>query len=375
MLPRLYLQKSSKDYYNSNGYGFIKYCKKCEVTEELNGEYTLNMIVHPYDKLANEIKINRFIKAKPNSRDKPQLFEITRHIVKANGEIEISGQHIKYLGLQNCTFASHIFSDTYSGTPQKVADYIFENLYFENNFTFYSDISKSVDFKTADIASKKLGDILGGSDYSFVSEFGGEFYYDNFTIKFLKRRGIDSNYKLMFGKNLSDYNQTISNDTCYTHIVAYAKVDKNDGNGTVIVCGDPWLTNQNQSYPKVKFIDKTEDLKNHFGSKWSVNPTTGYNMTDTQSQLSYYAYEHFKNEYKSRVSEEINVTVTHNLELEEMKNLSLGDTIKICYGEDKESLSARIIKTVYNSLEEKYTSIEVGSPKVNLFSFIKNKRR
>lgn len=375
MLPRLYLQKSSKDYYNSNGYGFIKYCKKCEVTEELNGEYTLNMIVHPYDKLANEIKINRFIKAKPNSRDKPQLFEITRHVVKANGEIEISGQHIKYLGLQNCTFASHIFSDTYNGTPQKVADYIFEKLYFTNNFTFYSDISKSVDFKTADIASKKLGDIFGGSDYSFISEFGGEFYYDNFTIKFLNKRGTDRNYKLMFGKNLSDYNQTISNDTCYTHIVAYAKVDKNDGDGTVIVCGEPCLTNQNQSYPKVKFIDKTEDLKNHFGSKWAVNPTTGYNMSDTQSQLSYYAYEHFKNEYKSRVTEEINVTVTHNLELEEMKNLSLGDTIKICYGEDKESLSARIIKTVYDSLAEKYTSIEVGSPKVNLIRFIKNKRR
>lgn len=375
MLPRLYLQKENPNYYQSNGIGFIKYCKKCEVTEELNGEYTLNMIVHPYDKLANEIKINRFIKAKPNSRDKPQLFEITRHIVKANGEIEISGQHIKYLGLQNCTFSSKNFSDTYNGTPQKVADYIFENLYFDNNFTFYSDISKTIDFKTADIASKKLGDILGGSDYSFISEFGGEFYYDNFTIKFLNKRGTDRNYKLMFGKNLSDYNQTISNDTCYTHIVAYAKVDKNDGDGTVIVCGDPWLTNQNQSYPKVKFIDKTEDLKNHFGSKWAVNPTTGLNMSDTQSQLSYYAYEHFKNEYKSRVSEEINVTVTHNLELEEMKNLSLGDTIKICYGEDKQSLSARIIKTVYDSLAEKYISIEVGSPKVNLISFIKNKRR
>lgn len=375
MLPRLYLQKSSKDYYNSNGYGFIKYCKKCEVTEELNGEYTLSMTVHPWDRLARDIKINRFIKAKPNSRDKPQLFEITRHVVKANGEIEISGQHIKYLGLQNCTFASKNFSDTYNGTPQKVADYIFENLYFDNNFTFYSDISKAVDFKTADIASKKLGDILGGSDYSFISEFGGEFYYDNFTIKFLNKRGTDRNYKLMFGKNLSDYNQTISNDTCYTHIVAFAKVDKKDEDGTVIVCGDPWLTNQNQSYPKVKFIDKTEDLKNHFGSKWAVNPTTGYNMSDTQSLLSYYAQEHFKNEYKSRVSEEINVTVTHNLELEEMKNLSLGDTIKICYGEDKESLSARIIKTVYDSLAEKYISIEVGSPKVNLISFIKNKRR
>ena len=58
-----------------------------------------------------------------------------------------------------------------------------------------------------------------------------------------------------------------------------------------------------------------------------------------------------------------------------MKNLSLGDTIKICYGEDKQSLSARIIKTVYDSLAEKYKSIEVGSPKVNLISFIKNKRR
>ena len=196
MLPRLYQASKVKSDYNSNGYGFIKYCKKCEVTEELNGEYTLSMTVHPWDRLASQIKINRIIKAKPNSRDKPQLFEITRHVVKTNGEIEITGQHIKYLGMQNCMFGTKNFPETHNGNPQEIADYIFKEFSFANLFTFYSDITDKVNFKISDITTKKLGDVLGGSDYSFVSEFGGEFHYDNFNIKFLKKRGIESNYKL-----------------------------------------------------------------------------------------------------------------------------------------------------------------------------------
>ena len=375
MLPRLYNASLDKTTYDSNGLGFIKYCKKCEVTEELNGEYTLSMTVHPRDNLADKIKVNRIIKAKPNSTDKPQLFEITKHVVKANGEIEISGQHIKYLCMQNCFFRTKIFSESINGTPQEIIDSLFENLYFDNLFSFKSNINDTVDFKLTDITSKKLGDVFGGSDYSLISEFGGEFFYNNFNIGFLKQRGSNCDFKLMFGKNLSDFNQTISNDTCYSHIMAYAKLSKADDNTTVIVCSDPYSTNQNQVFPKVKFIDKTEEIKNHFGSDWKVNPTTGYNMTATLQQLYHYAYKSFKNDYKSRTEEEINVTVTHKEILSEMQNLSMGDTIKICYGEDKQSLSARIIKTVYNALEEKYTSIEVGSPKINLISFIKNKRR
>ena len=135
------------------------------------------------------------------------------------------------------------------------------------------------------------------------------------------------------------------------------------------------MTNQNQVFPKVKFIDKTEDINNYFGNDWKVDPTTGINMTATLQKLYDYAYKQFKNEYNSRTKEEINITVTHKAELNEMKNLSIGDTIKICYGENKNRLNARITKTVYDSLAEKYTSIEVGSPKVNLISFIKNKRR
>ena len=268
MLPRLYETSIDKSSYAGNGLGFIKYCKKCEITEELNGEYTLSMTVHPWDNLADKIKVNRIIKAKSNSTDKPQLFEITKHVVQTNGEIEITGQHIKYLGLQNCMFRTSTFPDSKNGTPQEIADFLFENLYFDNLFTFYSDITDKVDFKLSDIESKKLGDVFGGSDYSLISEFGGEFHYDNFNISFLKKRGSDSDFKLMFGKNISDFNQTISNDTCYSHIVAFAKVSKSDENTTVVVCGEPYLTNQNQVFPKVKFIDKTEDINN----EWATIP-------------------------------------------------------------------------------------------------------
>lgn len=377
MLPRLYKNVFDKTAYGNNGLGFIKDCTKCEVTEELNGAYTLTMTVSPTDKLADQIAINRFIKVKANNDDGPQLFEINKLVVKATGDIEIQGQHIKYLGMQNCiSNIGNTVGDTVTGNPKTVADYILNDLMFDNLFTFSSDITTEKTFDLSDAPSKKLGDIFGGSDYSFLSEFGGEFHYDNFKINFLESRGSDKGYKLMFGYNMSDYSQTITNDTAYSHIMGYATVTRSDeDSGAIILAGDPVQSSTTQIFPKVKLIDVSSEIRDYFGGSWKVNPKTGENYQDTLDMITYFTNEHFMKKVNRRTVEECNITITYDSELDKMQHLKLGDTVKICYGPDKTTLTEKISKVVYDSLAERYILIEVGEQKPSLIDFVIKKRR
>lgn len=377
MLPRLYKNVFDKTAYGNNGLGFIRDCIKCEVTEELNGAYTLSMTVSATDKLADDIAINMFIKVKANNNDVPQLFEINKHICKANGDIEVQGQHIKYLGMQNCISNNgNTVGETVTGTPQAVADYILNDLMFDNLFTFSSNITSEKTFDLSDSPSKKLGDIFGGADYSFLSEFGGEFHYDNFKIELLKSRGSDSGYKLMYGHNMSDYNQTITNDTAYSHIMGYATVTRSDEeNGSIILAGEPVQSSTNQVFPKVKLIDVSSEIRDYFGGSWKVNPKTGLNYQDTLDMITYFTNEYFMKKVNRRTVEECNITITYDSELDKMQKLKLGDTVKVCYGPNKSTLTEKISKVVYDSLAERYTLIEIGEQKPSLLDFVTKKRR
>ena len=377
MLPRLYDATLNKSYYNNNGYGFFRDCTKCEVTEERNGAYTLDMLVAGTDPLADVVGISMVVKAKANNDDPPQLFEINKLVVKSTGEIEIQGQHIKYLGMQNCisNFGNTV-DYSITGTPQKIMTEIFNDLMFENHFTFSSDISTQKNFDLSDAPSKKLGDILGGSDNSILSAFGGEFHYNNFNIELLENRGTDTEYKLMFGRNMSDYNQTVTNDAAYSHLMGYAKVTRSDANGGYIVlAGEPVQSSTTRIFPKVKLIDFSDKIRDYFGGDLKVNPRTGQNYQDVQDMITYFTNEYMIFNVNHRTVEEVNVTITYNSELDKMQHLKLCDTVKVLFGENKPNLTAKICKVVYDSLAERYTLIEVGEQKTSLLNFIANKRR
>ncbi len=375
VLPRLYDAVLDKSAYNNNGYGFFRDCTKCEVTEERNGAYTLDMLVAATDPLADVVGISMIVKAKANNDDSPQLFEINKLVVKSSGEIEIQGQHIKFLGMQNCisNFGNTV-DYSITGTPQKIMSDVFNDLMFENHFTFSSNITTVKTFDLSDSPTKKIGDILGGSDNSILSTFGGEYHYDNFKIELLENRGADSGYKLMFGRNMSEFNQTVTNDAAYSHLFGYAKVTRSDVNGGyVVLTGEPVQSNTSRIFPKVKLIDFSDKIREYFGGDIKVNPQTGLNYQDVQDMITHFTNEYFNVNHQT--VEEVNIAITYNSELDKMQHLKLCDTVKVCFGENKPSLTAKICKVVYDSLAERYTLLEVGEQKISLLNFITNKRR
>ncbi len=377
MLPRLYDASLNKSSYNNNGYGFIKDCTECFVTEELNGAYSLTMKIAPTEPLIDNIGISMIVKAKANNEDPPQLFEINKIVATPNGGLEIQAQHIKFLCCQNCiSNIGNTIDYKETGTPQQIMDAVFDELMFENLFQFYSDITTSKEFDLSESPSKKLGDIFGGKENSLISEFKGEFHYDNFKIEFLKSRGRDTGHKIMFGHNMSDYNQTVTNDAAYSHLMGYAKITRSDINGGyAVLAGSPVLSNTDRVFPKVKLIDVSSKIREYFGGDFKVNPQTGENYQDAVDMITYFTNEYMIFNVNYRTVEEVNISITYEPELDKMQNINLGDTVKVCFGKNRPSITEKISKVIYDSLAERYTLIEVGEHKTSLLNFIQNKRR
>lgn len=365
MLPRLYRASVTVSDYNNNGLGFFSTCKKCEVTEERNGLYTLSMEIKRNDRLAQLVAVGMIIKAKPNSKDNPQLFYITKIDINKYGDITITANHIKYLFFQNCTVPNYV-SNIVNNTPSEIMADLLDSLCFDNIFTFTSNISTKKQFSLGYNSAVKIGDIFGDKEKGLIAVFGGEMYYDNFKVALKKNRGTDSGCRIMFGKNISDYNQTMANDDIYTHIMPYAKVKTIDGEEITITAIEPYPTGINRTFKNVYMLDCSSKIK-----KTDINPTTGLGFDSVRTDLRYAvaAYK-YNNETKT---ETVRITVTYQNELDKLQNVALCDTVKVIT--NNATITSQVTKTVYDSLNEQYTTIGIGDQTMSLSDFIKIERK
>lgn len=384
MIPRLYNGRKSSNIYAKNGYGFFNTCKRCEVTEERNGEYSLIMECLETDILASNINVNKIIKAKANNDDDPQLFEIIE-VKKQKNVLKIKANHIKYLwcqnvfGDENATY--NYINQTFTGTPQEIMTEILDDDYlcFRQYFNFTSDITTSNTVVINPFLALKFGDFLSGTRGGLLDVFGGEYHFDNFNIELLSSRGNNTNKKIMWGYNLSDYVQTITNDNNYTHIVGYAKVKdlyKNNKEsimkGRAIQCIDSYA-----GFEKIKLVDVTEDVKQLWNftdyTEPTINSGSGFRYFDVRdlvntATLNYARYKNYS------TLADVNIKITYTPDLEKLQDCKLCDTVNVIF-KDGTSVQSKITKVVYDSLQEKYIKMEIGSKTMSLEDFLTKKRR
>lgn len=380
MIPRLYKPSLSPNNYNTNGYGFFNTCKSCKVTEEHNGEYTLEMSITTKDRLAEVVSVGAIIKALANHYDAPQLFYITQIVtsIQSNGEriIDITGTHIKYLHYQNCTLGYYVsdFVDTPKGIMSRVLSN--DNLIFENVFTFYSNIDAEKTFENGLVNVKKLGNVYGGEEGSLLDVYGGEYHFDNFKIELLKQRGQATTHILRYGKDMSSYQQTVTNDNIYTHVLAHANIKRSDVDGTYDFAAEPIATGIKRVFANVLELDCTSECSN-----LTVNPSNGdgYQMADTTLRLAVHNYI----QKSGFAIEGINIVIDYKEELAKLQDIRLCDTINVVVPlfDEKgmqfasKTIQSKITKTEFNSLTEQYTQIEIGEAKLSLANFITKTRR
>ena len=379
MLPLLYKSNTAKNDFNNNGLGFVKNCTKCKVTEVSNGLYELELEMLTNDRLADSIAVSMFVKAKANPHDRPQIFEIYQMSV-TDTKITAKAQHLKYIAGGNVI--DKLFNSDIAMTPVETWNNIQSDLYLENLFTFDSDITTKAIVTAGRDCHIRLGDFLSGSDGSMLDTFGGEFHYDNFKIELLKNRGSETGIALRYGSNISTYQQDSDSSTVYSHLLPYAIVkaeyyrsddSRGENAGERMVYADLIdLENNTLTYKRALTYDFSDEFTEDDDIA-IVYEESGVisNWSDLTTKLNTVAAQYVNKNYTALTEISVNITVDVAETLKNLENCKLCDTVQVYFEPLGFSASAKIVKTEYDVLLEKYTKIELGTIKktiADLFS-------
>lgn len=215
MKPILY--KANETTFETYGLGEID-ATKALVTRERNGNYTLYIEYPASGRLASVFKNDMRIKSDAGLRTKNQTFYISRILKSSKGIIKIYAKHISHLtefmAMRNGTLAN--------GTASSALSIWASNTLGGVRFDTWSDITTS-NRTSWDIANfKNAREALGGREGSILDVWGGEFEFDNTTIRLHKQLGRKSPIVLEYGRNILSAEDEQDIGATYTSIYPYA---------------------------------------------------------------------------------------------------------------------------------------------------------
>jgi phage minor structural protein len=344
MIPILFSKNETS--FTSNGLGRFSEAISCKVTEERNGQYELEM-VYPIDgKLYPMIETEMIIGAIPSVDASLQAFDIYRITKPINGKVTIFAQHISYRLLRIVTTGANIPAS--NDACQAALNSLKTNAILATGqtcpFTFWTDKRTAAGFSMSTPTSIRTR--LGGSEGSILDQFGGEYEWDNFTVKLHADRGSDTNVTLMYGKNLTELTHEENVSGAVTGVIGFWQHEDE------VVTGSVQLASNHASYARERIIAVD------FSSTIGTEKTPPVSVINNLAQI--YANQHNLPNISMKISF-VDLSQTEEYKLyAPLEKLHLCDYVMINYEKLKVMQKARIIKTVYNVLLDRYNSIEVG---------------
>lgn len=354
MIPILFNETATD--FTTFGIGVLRECTSCEVTEERNGSFELTLKYPTSGDLFSYLKNERIIVVKPNDLSKNQAFRIYKVTTPLRGEVTVYAQHISY---DLATIGVMPF-DIENASPKYAMDQVLLHSSIPNNFSFQSDYLTVKQFKVSKPVS--IRSLLGGSEGSILDSWGGEYEWDNFKIKHHTHRGSDNGVVIAYGKNLTKLEHESDITDIYTHILPYGVIKDDNDKETVVTlpeCVLP-LTSTILKNGKVYIRDFTDDFKD--------------DERITEYELRTKANVWIKNHPLGVENSSIEVSFEPLWNQSEYaaihERLSLCDTVTVKHSNLGVTAKMKVVKTVYDSLKEKYKSITLGTLKASLTSKI-----
>lgn len=366
MIPALY--NKSETTFTHNGVGLLSEAVKATVTEERNGSYELSLQYPITGRFYSEITEGAIIKAKANETSEPQLFRIYKSSKPINGIVTYSAEHISYdlNGIPLLGFSIK------NATPQMALTKAIEGATLPCPFTAYSNISTLNSTEILTPCSVRA--LLGGQTGSLLDVWGGEYEFDNFTVKLYLHRGKDNGVVIEYGKNLKDLKQESNIAECYTHLMPYAVYTVQDESG-----------NSEEKYvylaEKVIPLTEAEDIGHYKAFIMDFSDRFGDNEEITEEKLRAKATAYAAAADLGIPKVNITVSFVQLWQTEEYKNIAplervkLCDTVNVRFSKLGVSATSKVIKTVYNSLQEKYESVTLGDAKSSFANTVNKQQK
>lgn len=348
MKPILFAPDAAE--FNNNGLGVLADSPRCKVTEERNGPYELEMDYPVDGQHFSEITHSAIIYAVPADGKGPQPFRIYDITKPLDGLCTIYAEHISYQ-------LAHI-PVTPFGRCTSVASAL-QGL--KNNaaetcpFTFWTDKTSTGSFEMKEPAS--IREMLGGTRGSILDTFGGgEYEWDGYTVKLYQHRGHDKGVTIRYGRNLTDLKQDEAIDSTVTGIYPFWS-DSNSG--TLVTLPEKVLHSENSdNFPYVRTV--------------VVDASSEFQEAPTETQLRDFGTRHITDNGIGVPKVSIDVSFAPLWQTEEYRNIAnlerinLCDTVTVVFEKLGVSATAKVVKTVYDVLNERYDTIELGDARTNL---------
>ena len=343
VIPKLYDGTAAPQ---GNGIGLLRDCIRCTVTEERNGGYELELVYPITGQHYAALALRALIRAKPNPAGSEQDFRIYKISRPIGGQVTVNAQHISYdlSGVPVSPFSAQNAPAALAGLKAHAAA--------ECPFDFWTDLSTTAAFAVS--VPSSIRSLLGGVEGSILDVYGGEYEWDNTTVKLHARRGTDRGVTIRYGKNLTDLTQEENCADVYTGVYPYWA--GSDGSGLVQLPEKTLAAQGEYGFVRILPLDLSE--------KFEQPPT------DEQLRTAAQTYMKQNRIGVPKVSMTVSFAQLGQTEEYEGKALleqvDLGDTVRVEFPKLGVSASARCVKTVYNVLLDRYDSVELGDARANI---------
>lgn len=361
MIPRIY--DNSFTTYESNGLGLLVDAISCQVEEESNGDFELTLVYPSDGSFFYALKQDNLIKADASDSLKGQLFRIDTISKPLNGQVTVYAKHISF------NLAKNSLNEDINERNincENAGKHMLQKSDADSRFSIESNIEMlgnySMDRKTDCLSA------IAGTRGSLIDTFGNgpKLLRDNFTISVLNRRGKDDNTLIAYKKNITGF--TLEED--YSEIINVIK---------------PYSTYTEDEVEKTLYIDEIGVKSPRYvegdivKSQWiDFSDKFDEDETPTKEKLKNLAEKYFndnncdlpKMTYKIEFQPLSQTEEYKEDGLAELEYIGMDDSVYIANSKYGIRDQARVIKTTYNVLAEKYISIELGDPKTTLGSII-----
>ena len=327
--------------FSTFGIGHLSDAIGPSVIEERNGEFTLEM-QYPLDgEHFSDIEMRSIILAKPSPAQDPQPFRVFRITKPINGIVTINARHVRY-DLEGVPVTPFTASGIANALQQ-----IKSNAMVSNPFTFTTNKTNTQTMTLTAPASTLS--LLGGVRGSLLDIYGGEYKYNIWNVALLSSRGTDNGVVIRYGVDLTDFQQEENCASVYTGVMCFWKSSQGD----TIVTGEV-QSSGTFDYSRILVVDKSGEYEN----------------APTVAQLNQEAATYINNNKVGVPKVAINLSFANLEQTEEFKNIrqsiELCDQITVDFPKIGVSAMARVIRTNYDVLNERYNSVEIGDSRTSL---------
>lgn len=354
------LYKANETNFSHLGLGVLVDEMGTEVTEERNGQFYLEM-TYPVDSISfKELKNDRIIKASASPKLPDQRFKIVRITKEGKGRVRVYAEHVSYHSADQQLKPNVSFS----GNAESALNSWENNLVDAHPFTVYSDISTTGSGEWTITEVENARQALGGVRGSILDIYGGEYRFDNYHIMLLEQRGDDNGLPIMYGKNLTDLEQDEEIANTYTSIMPFATYIPEGGDEPITI-----------TLPEY-FIDS--DHVSKYARRKILRVDFSNEEIKTVSALRNRAKQYIKDNEVGVPRVNLRVKFVDLAKTLDYKDVAKAEEINLCdwvhvYFEKLDiATKAKVIKTIWNPVLDRYEELEIGNARASLSGSINN---